>query len=144
MSRVTFTPCHVQHLAFINVRDVDRRIVPYYLSGSIEEVIANSMALSIWVDNRCMGAAGVVEVDSRTAYAWSLLSADSGPYMLAITRKTIQVLDGFRHLRVEMRVNNGFTEAHKWAKMLGFQCEAPLMRKSGFFGEDQSLYARVF
>ncbi len=79
----------------------------------------------------------------RRAIAWTLIGKDAGPHMRAITRKVKQMLDDAAPERTEMYVDCQFQNGHRWAKMLGFTLEAPCMRKHGYLGNDEALYARI-
>lgn len=73
--------------------------------------------------------------------AWMFLPVDSGPHMLWITR---EVARNLRNVvgRVEMTVRKDFEAGHRWAKMLGFDVETPLLRAYGPQGEDHVGYVR--
>lgn len=141
---LTFMPCKVEHLALIEPPAGQASVAHVFRAPQFAELIDNSVAVSAWDDCRCLGAAGVVYTAPNKASAWSLLSPHTGRHMFAITRKVREVLDAHRHVRVEMVVDCDFPEGHRWARMLGFTLEAERMRKSGYSGQDQSLYARVF
>lgn len=42
-----------------------------------------------------------------------------------------------------MFVKCDFTNGHRFARLLGFECEAPLMRRHGPNDQDEALYAMV-
>ena len=44
--------------------------------------------------------------------------------------------------RVEFTVRADFEKGHRWAKMLGFTVESPLLRAYGPLGEDHVGYVR--
>jgi len=144
VAEITYTPCRQEHFALIAPREGQEKVIVQFLSDAFAPILASSVAISCWENHRCLGAAGIIDLTPTRAYAWSLLSAHSGPHMLIITRKVIQVLDTYKHKRVEMNVNCDFEAGHQWARLLGFKQEAERMRKCGYFGEDQALYARVF
>lgn len=141
---LTFSPCKVGHLALIEPPEGAAPTAFIYNAPEFSDLIERSIAVSAWCGSRCLGAAGIVQTQPQKAIAWSLLSAKSGRHMFAITRKVLEVLDAHKHLRVEMFVDYDFAIGHRWARMLGFEVEAERMRKAGYFGQDQTLYARVF
>lgn len=141
---VEYRPCKQGHLRLIRPQKNDEPMVAGYLSPQFKTILDNSFAISAWVGSKCVGAAGIIPMHDHCALAWSMLGADAGPYLLQITRKVRNALDITPYKRVEMRVVYKHEEGHRWAKILGFgEPEAPLMRKSGVYGEDETLYARV-
>lgn len=144
MKEVTYRPCKAEHIALIRPQEHDRQSIPGYLTPASKAMMERSFCLSAWVDNKCIGAAGIIHCHGETALAWSVLGADSGPYLLELTRKVRNAIDISPYKRIEMRVLCDFEEGHQWAKLLGFgEPEAPRMRRSSVYGEDETLYARV-
>jgi hypothetical protein len=45
--------------------------------------------------------------------------------------------------RLELTVRFDFDEGHRWAKMLGFKVETPVMPFYGPEGEPHSMYVRI-
>jgi hypothetical protein len=86
----------------------------------------------------CIGCAGIIDAGFGRGIAWALLSKDAKKHMFRITKEVKKRLVGFK--RIEITVN--FDEAHRWAEMLGFKCEAAM--KSYCNGETHYLYSRVF
>lgn len=140
---VEFRPCKQKHLALIRPQEHDRVLLNAYMSEDFKHLLESSFAISAWVGSRPVAAAGIIELHSRCALGWAMLGADAGPYLRPITRAVRNALDISPFPRIEMRVAYEFEEGHRWAKLLGFEVEAPLMRKSGVRGEDETLYARV-
>lgn len=73
--------------------------------------------------------------------AWSYVSEGAGPVMTRITRETRRMLDNAPG-RTEITVDKTFTEGHRWARLLGFEVETPLLRAYGPGGEDHVGYVR--
>lgn len=74
--------------------------------------------------------------------AWALFDKKAAPHMLAITRATCKFF-GEVQGRIEFTVRCDFAAGHKFAKLLGFEVETPLMRMYGPEGEDHVGYVRV-
>lgn len=74
--------------------------------------------------------------------AWALFDKKAAPHMLAITRATKTFFDEVQG-RIEFTVRCDFAAGHKFAKLLGFEVETPLMRMYGPEGEDHVGYIRV-
>jgi hypothetical protein len=140
---IHFKPCEPEHIELIDTQEAqpERRA---FNANVTAELVANSLALSCWIDDRCVGAGGVRPIWAHRMAAWTLLGKDAGPAMLAITRKLRFVLATVPHSRIEMTVRAGFGPGCRLATVLGFQCETP--RPMPLFFPDGGaayLYARV-
>lgn len=144
MTEIEYRPCKQEHIRYIDPQDGDSRSKLVYLDPDYAYIINDHFSMSAWVGNECMGAAGIITLHKYQGIAWAIVSRKAGPYMLAITRKIKKAIELHPCKRIEMRVIFDFEEGHKWAKLIGFgEPEAPRMRSSGVFGEDETLYARV-
>ena len=74
---------------------------------------------------------------------WAYLNAGSGGYMVAITKMVKKILGKAGPGRYELVVKADFAAGHRWAKMLGFEVEAPVMAQYGPNGEDCTGYVRI-
>lgn len=73
--------------------------------------------------------------------AWTYLGSVSAKHMLCVTRLARQLLDSVAG-RIEFTVVRDFQAGHRWAAMLGFSVETPLLRAYGPRGEDHVGYVR--
>lgn len=90
----------------------------------------------------CVG--GTCEIWPGRAIAWSLVAADAGRYMVALTRAVRRVLDAGGYKRLEMCVDAEHAAGCRWARMLGFELETPApMRAFTPTGRAAYLYGRV-
>lgn len=143
MDAIQYTPCKQEHLRLIEPQEGSWKNQLVYANQEMSEVFDNNFSLSAWANNRCIAAAGLIGLYPHYAIAWAFVSVKAGVHMLAIVRKVRSVLDAQAYRRIEMRVRYDFEKGHKFAILCGFKEEAHLMRKSGFYGEDETLYARV-
>ena len=91
-----------------------------------------------------IACAGVAEVEKGRWLAWSYLSDRvNARNFLKVHNEVRRFLHAFSARRIEMVVDFEFAQGHQWAEMLGFHCEAALMRKYNANGSDASLYALV-
>lgn len=102
-----------------------------------DDVVANSFALSCWLDDQCVGAAGIRPIWRGRAFAWALLGRHAGPAMPAIARKLRFVLATWPGNRVEMTVREDFLPGCRLAALLGFEREA---RLPAFFPDGSTAY----
>jgi hypothetical protein len=121
-----------------------KRIKPQEAQAhELEEVVRHSVVALSEVDgDRVFASGGVVLIDQFRALVWGSIGADAGSHMVAITRAAKHMLDSIPVNRLEMTVLVSFEAGHRWAKMLGFECEAPILKKFAH-GRDYSLYAKV-
>jgi len=143
MSRLSYMKCRQEHIRLIKPQPGFEDAQLAYLQPGMELAFSDDFCLSAWDGSRCIGAAGLIQLMPHYAVAWAFISADAGPFMLEAVRKIRAVLFSSPFERVEMRVRYDFKEGHQLARLLGFTEEAPRMRKSAYFKEDETLYARV-
>jgi hypothetical protein len=96
---------------------------------------------TLFFDDEVVGCAGTLEHWPGRHSAWAYFNRNSGGHMVAITRFTQDRLSAIKG-RVEMTVQKDFTKGHKWAKLLGFEVETPLLVCYGPKGEDHVGYVK--
>ena len=90
-----------------------------------------------------MAIGGTRVVSPYKSEAWSLMSKKSKDHMLGLTKAVRSFFDKSNTPRLEIHVQEEFKAAHKWAEMLGFDCETPNgMKHWGLAGETYYIYAR--
>jgi hypothetical protein len=85
---------------------------------------------------------GCVQIWPGRYSAWAYLNEATGPHMLAITRYALECLATVKG-RLEMTVRTDFEAGHRWARILGFTVETPVMPFYGPEGEAHSMYVRI-
>lgn len=144
MAELIYRKCQVGHLSVIEVQDVQKYEQATLISPEYAEMACRNEAFSMWYGNKCLGAAGVIQVFPHRAMAWALLSRHIGPHMRPATKKVRQFLALSPIPRIEMTVRADFEQGHRWAQLLGMKLETPEpLRMYGANGEDEMLYARV-
>lgn len=138
MNVVDYKP---EHMFLVTPLEHHASTMPFATPEYARE-LAKSPAKTGFIDGQIVGIAGVVPVWEGRAFAWSYLDVTAALHMLALTRAVRSYLDTLPVNRIEMTVICGFEAGHRWAKMLGFELEAPIMREF-HPGVDCSLYARV-
>jgi hypothetical protein len=96
---------------------------------------------TLTVDGAPVAAGGTIELWPGRHLAWAMLPSFSGPHMLTVTRTAQQLIRAPRG-RVEMVVLRSFELGHRWAKMLGFEVETPVLRQYAPDGSDFTGYVR--
>lgn len=74
--------------------------------------------------------------------AWAYLGDHCGPHMRWITNAVLENISRIKG-RIELTVRADYEAGHRWAKMLGFSVETPLLAQYGPEGEDHVGYVRV-
>lgn len=140
---IQFHACYPSHVRLVKPQASQRAEADYH-SDIADEWVRESVALSAWVDDTCVGVAGYRLIWGTRAACWALLSEDAGPVMLPIARRMRLMLGACPANRLEMTVRGAFLPGHRLAGLLGFKCETPDGMR-GFFpdGETAYLFARV-
>lgn len=94
-----------------------------------ESTLAELEGVSSWtgvVDGDPIACGGTIMQWPGRHVAWLYNGPMSAEHMLWLTREALRVIEAAKG-RVEMTVREGFTEGHRWARLLGFRVETPLM-----------------
>lgn len=94
------------------------------------------------LDGEVIACGGTVEQWPGRHLAWTHLGPHTAKHMLWLTRAVRSKLKAVQG-RVEMAVRCGFEPGHRWAEMLGFSLETPIMSAYGPDGADHSGYVRI-
>lgn len=133
-----------EHLLAMKFQDNQHHLAAYITEESAKTIeMAPGNAYTICDDDEILAIAGVMDIGEGRGYAWSYLARDVGTRMVQVTRVVRRYLKIAPFRRIEMAVDCGFAEAHRWAKMLGFTLEAERMRSYAVDGRDCALYAMV-
>jgi hypothetical protein len=74
--------------------------------------------------------------------AWTYLGQNTQRDMVRITKEALRKLSEVKG-RIEMTVRADYRQGLRWAEMLGFRVETPLLEKFGPFGEDHVGFVRI-
>ena len=138
---IYFLPCQPEHIQLIDVQDGQKSEWTFnYAQAS--DMVRNSICLSAWNNEFCVGAGGLRMIWPGRAAAWLLLGKNVKPALPAIVRRLRGVLAGYPANRVEMTAREDFGPGCHLAALLGFEREARLLR---FFpdGSTAQLFARI-
>lgn len=93
------------------------------------------------IDGMPVVCAGTIKQWNGRHISWAHLAQDTGPYMHWITQEVRRNLACVRG-RIESTVRVDFEAGHRWARLLGFHVETPLLKAYGPEGEDHVGYVR--
>lgn len=115
-----------------------------YTVKSIQAISSQLEACNSWtgvVGGDPVVCAGTLPQWPGRHIAWAYLAQNTGPHMLWITREVKKVLARVEG-RVELTVRSDFPAGMKWAEMLGFKVETPLLKAYGPSGESHTGFVR--
>lgn len=138
----------------------DRRVVPFRAwhmgwvqdagaavggeGGLTAEVLLSLERQNSWtavVDGEPIACGGTMLQWPGRHIAWAYLNMSTGPHMRFVTRA---VQEGLATVygRIELTVRSDFEKGHRWARLLGFEVEAPVLKAFGPLGEDHVGYVK--
>lgn len=93
-------------------------------------------------ENRVVMCTGLVKIFAHRFVGWSLIAHHAGKHL----RKIIKLIRRYFRMkykgcRIECTCDVRFDNAHQLVKLLGFTCEAPLLRMHEIDKRNVSLYA---
>lgn len=94
------------------------------------------------VDGNPIVCAGTYQQWPGRHTAWAYLGKSTGPHMHWITKQVLANLEKLQG-RVELTVRQDFPVGQRWAKMLGFRVETPLLERFGPQGESHVGFVRI-
>lgn len=121
---------------------LDRLNLNMKLSDTELDNMERQNSYSLIVSDEVVACAGTVQLWPGRHQAWAYMTPESGKHMRWITREVLRGIEKIKG-RVEMTVLVGFEAGQRWARMLGFTLEAPVMKAYAPDGTDQSLWARI-
>ena len=140
---ISYGPFKVAHLSLLNVQEAQRWTMGY-MSPSLMTTLEGLWSNTVFKDGRPICCGGVIEQRPDYGILWSFVGSDVTPYDFILLHQLAKRFVGaLPYRRLEMHVDTQFTNGHRWAKALGFTCEAYRMRGFLLNGKDASLYARI-
>lgn len=135
-----FEAGHLDHLRLQEAQAFLRSVMgPDY--GSMLQ--RDSRAFSGFWDDRLIGCAGVTPLWPGVETAWTLLGNTGMAAFICAHRAVKAFLDQRMVARIETMVDCDHVQGHRWARMLGFVCEAPCLVGRSSDGRDMAMYARI-
>ena len=136
-------PFRAEHMLALSDRE-DRPFVGVDLTvQQVVELENLKLGYTGLVDGKVMACAGLHVYWPGRAEAWAYVSKEAGPHMVAITRAVKAFLKLHDDKRIEAVVDLEFADGLRWIQLLGFELEAPKMRRYAPGGRDCALYALV-
>ena len=140
---ISFGPFKQAHLSLLTVQEAQRWTLSF-MSPSILHALEGMWSNTVFKHGRPICCGGVIVQRPYYGFLWSFVGSDVTPHdFFALHRLVKLFICDLPFDRLEMHVDVNFRNGHRWAKTLGFQCEAPRMRRFLLNGTDASLYARI-
>lgn len=135
-------PFHPNHLIEIELQRATVKDVSLFSDPEYGAALAAGDALSVFDDKGELKAClGVFELMSGLGVAWAMFSQDAGRYLPAISLRARRYLRQCRFRRVEAWIDPGFEQSVRWAKLMNFQFEGVMRKRSPT--HDDHMYAWV-
>ena len=139
---ISFGPFRAEHLSRLQVQDAQRWTLTY-LTPDIMMGLTMQQSNTVFKDGHPILCGGVIEQRPDYGILWSFVG-QVGPHdFFHLHRLARLFIRSLPYRRLEMHVDCEFVNGHRWARALGFRCEAPRMRAFLLNGLDAALYARI-
>ena len=145
-------PYTAQHGKFILSQQMNHKVLEadrHYINvdGDAKNLVQDHLAFTGIVNDKPIFAAGMKMVWGQVAEGWVIATSEMWKHPLgvakAIKKDFARVARENNITRVQSAIRKDFSEGQRFAEWLGLEKEG-LMRKWGFDGSDQYMYARLF
>ena len=145
-------PYTAQHGKFILSQQMNHKVLEadrdyINVDGDAKNLEQNNLAFTGIINNKPIFAAGYKIFWGNVAECWLIGTKEMSNYSLSVAKiikKNFAIIAKKNKLeRVQTTIRKDFKEGIKFAEWLGLEREV-LMKKWGFDGSDQYLYARIF
>ena len=127
------------------ILEADRHFIN--IEGDAKNLEQDHLAFTGMVNNKPIFAAGMKMIWGQVAEGWVIATSEMWKHPLgvakAIKKDFARVAKENNITRVQSAIRKDFSEGQRFAEWLGLEKEG-LMRKWGFDGSDQYMYARLF
>ena len=117
-------------------------ITGFKINPSELDVLEAANSWTAVVDGNQVACGGYLQQWPGRNIAWAFLNPKSAPYMLTITRTAKTLMQSLKG-RIEMTTRADFEAGHRWAELLGFRIECPILEGYGPEGEAHTAYVRI-
>jgi hypothetical protein len=132
-------PYKAEHLCAINAQEGQRHIEAH-VTDEHAKALEGRHSFTALFDGKPLACGGVVEHYQGRFEASDEMSPRT---FRGVHGAVKRFLDALPARRVEAYVEHSFRNGHRWMRALGFEMEAPRLRKYWPDGRDATLYVRV-
>lgn len=132
-----------EHLEAIIQHESMKDVRSGITDSALSALAASKYAYAMLEDGQPVACAGIFEFWSGRGEAWAFIIEGKPHLFLRLHRAVSAFLKDVPMRRIESTVRGSFLNGHRWAMMLGFECERYEMKGYGPTGEGYSAYALV-
>ena len=142
-------PYTAEHGRFILSQQMNHKLMDKdaQFDGDAMNLVQDHLAFTGMVNDKPIFAAGMKMIWGQVAEGWVIATSEMWKHPLsvakAIKKDFARVAKENNITRVQSAIRKDFKEGQRFAEWLGLEKEG-LMRKWGFDGSDQYMYARLF
>lgn len=132
-----------EHLAQLELQE-GQGYLGCYLDGALRKSLEGEFSYTLLTHDRVLACCGLMELWQNRAICWAYLDGGIGASRFLVLHKMVKrFMDIAPYDRIEATVDVEFEAGHRWVRALGFEVEAPLMRKHRPDGGDSVGYVRI-
>lgn len=129
-------PFEAEHFAQMQVQN-EQAWLPRHATVESMKLLEGQYSETLMQDGRPLICAGAIPFWKGRAMVWSFLSSEVDRRVFPkVHAEAKRFIAGLPFGRLEAAVVVGFENGHRWVRALGFEVEAPLMRKFQEDGQD--------
>lgn len=114
-----------------------------WATPEIAAALEGTEAYTALVDGKPVACAGMVQRWEGRYEVWSYLAGGiGGKAFIKLHQAVRRFLDAQCNARIEAYVDREFDNGHRWVRSLGFEMEAPCLKRYFPNGRDAALYVR--
>jgi hypothetical protein len=140
---ITVVKFKAKHLDLMHDQPGQAWIRPYLRPEALASLEVDRWAFTGLSRGRVVICGGVVEYWKDRGEAWAFIGRDCRDEFLSIHKTAVALLSDCPLRRIEAAVDRDFRAGHRWARALGFELEAPILKHYRPDGGHMSLYAKV-
>lgn len=139
---MTILPFRAEHFHALTPQAAQMRAKALWRDGQLQG-LESLPSFTLMDDGVVLMIFGHIPFHADRGLVWSILGEQAAEHMISVHRVGRRFVDSLPYRRIEMEVDCEFEQAHRWARMLGFEMEAERLRCHREDGGDTSLYARI-
>lgn len=137
-------PFAADHFRRMSLQPAQARFVRLVTEEQLH-VLEGPLSFTLLDDTTPLACTGAWQLWHNRAYVWAFIADKVTPAIFGEVHSFARAfVGGLPFRRLEMAVDVGFENGHRWAKAMGFDLETPEpMRAFHADGRDAFLYARI-
>jgi hypothetical protein len=137
---VKYKAAHLQDILTHHSQRESAKFVKWEDCVSLER---HEHSFSVLKNGKAIACIGLMKYWEGRYEGWAFMIPGNRESFLFIHNCVKHFLDKTDIRRVEMTVDMGFKQGHRWARLLGFQVECETLKSFGPTGENHRLYVKL-